>query len=65
MLEALLESSIVGLDLEQCSTAQRHCGSRWSATAPGLITQSLVDEILDVDLHHRTPGRDREMGWRQ
>ena len=30
-----------------------------------LITLHLVDEILDVDLHGRTPVRDRGMGCRQ
>ena len=31
----------------------------------GFITLHLVDEILDVDLHGRTPVRDRGMGCRQ
>src|SRR5215510_12511503 len=31
----------------------------------GLITLDIIDEILDIDLHGRTPVRDREMGCRQ
>ena len=33
--------------------------------ADGLITLSIVDEILDVDLHAWTPVRDSGMGCRQ
>jgi len=31
----------------------------------GLITLGIIDEILDVDLHGWTPGRDRGMRCRQ
>jgi hypothetical protein len=42
------------------------CNTVWPAQlANGLITLNLIDQILDVDLHHWTPVRDWNMGGHQ
>src|SRR5262249_3399748 len=42
------------------------CYTVWPAQLPdSLITLHLIDQMLDIDLHHWTPARGWKMGWHE